>query len=249
MDLDILGILELYRVCSGSRWLLETLEILKIVRTCPYICAGLPLLLTFFLKGLRSLAVVPAAATLSLVLDTSLISWSGSLRYVRSLLDPVYSRLVSDPFGFQWAGPTFVERLHTSADNLQAVVHRDLELNLLIIGCWHPQRQSTVVSEMKCGKSKYVVEHCLEAVRPLRRYVFILSFMVSTNCVKKEDDLQMCCLSIYIDSFFATTILRPKDLQSLTHPVRRVTYDTIQYSCFSQRAECKVRYEAIQIPV
>jgi len=176
------------------------------------VCAGLPLLLTFFLKGLRSLAVVPAAAALSLALDTSLISLSGSLRYVRSLLDPVDSKLVINPFGLQWAVPTFVERLHTYADNFQAVMRRDLELDFFVIGCWHPQRQSTVVSEMKCGKSKYVVEHCLEAVRPLRRYVFILSFMVSTNCVKKEDDLQMCCLPIDIDSFFATAILRSKDL-------------------------------------
>lgn len=126
---------ELYLVCPGCRWLLETFEILKIVRTC---CVGLPLLLTFFLKGFRSLAVVPAAAALSFVRGESLISSSRSLRYVRSRLDPVHSKLESTPTAFKWVGPAFFERLNADADNLQAMVHWDLELNLLIVGRRHP---------------------------------------------------------------------------------------------------------------
>ena len=72
-------------------------------------------LLTLLLNEFRSLALLPLAASLCRKLNSPLTSESGSLLYVRSLLDPLLGSLIELCNG-RVQGLTFIEGLHTNSD-------------------------------------------------------------------------------------------------------------------------------------
>lgn len=69
-------------------------------------------------------------------------------------------------------GPlTIVKMLHRHADDLQARVRRDLQLDVLVAGRGHPHGYPPVGDKRARGEVEDVVQHRFEAVGLFRGYV------------------------------------------------------------------------------
>ena len=69
---------------------------------------------------------------------------------------------------------TLVKGLNTDADNLQAMMRWYIQFDLLVVRCWHPERQTSIVNEMQGSELEDIIEHSLKAVWLLWRDIFVL---------------------------------------------------------------------------
>lgn len=96
-----------------------------------------------FLNGFKSSAFTPFSLALCSLVGPSTTSESGSLRYVISLRDPWR---VSSGLAVPWKRHTSIESLCANTDYFEAWMFWNLDLLILVIRSWHPERQSSVLN-------------------------------------------------------------------------------------------------------
>lgn len=81
-----------------------------------------------------------------------------------------------------------IESLCANTGDFKAWMFRCLDLLVLVIRCWHPERQPAIVNQCLRCEFEDVVQHSQETVRSLRWDIFLLSVpsQSSTNSTGDE---------------------------------------------------------------